>query len=156
MVSPSARVTIRAVQDSGAQRMGSNLALVPTQTRVEQNGEGQKCDVSSSPTRTFLCTLLISDVIEQQSLDVAIWGSADGESWGGKPLLMLPQRFYRGETRMILDVTLQPEVKFIRAAWVLNRWGRVAPVPRFVFGLTLEEISPLSRRRSQRSAAPAL
>jgi hypothetical protein len=132
--------------------MGSKLALVPPQTRVEQNGEGQKFEVSSSPTRTFLCTLLITDVIEQESLDVAIWGSADGENWGTKPLLMLPQRFYRGETRMVLDLTLQPEVKFIRAAWVLNRWGRVAPVPRFVFGLTIEEIPPLSRQRSQQAA----
>jgi hypothetical protein len=125
--------------------MGSKFALVPPQTRVEQNGEGEKFDVSSSPTRSFLCTLIITDVIEQESLDVAIWGSADGESWGQKPLLMLPQRFYCGETRMVLDLTMQPEIKFIRAGWRLNRWGRVAPVPRFVFGLTLEEIFPVSR-----------
>jgi len=133
--------------------MGSKFAMVPPQTPVDQNGEGQKFDVSSSPTRTFLCTLLITDVIEQESLDVAIWGSADGENWGGKPLLMLPQRFYRGETRMVLDLTMQPEVKFIRAAWVLNRWGRVAPLPRFVFGLAVEEISPLSRQGARQAAA---
>lgn len=133
--------------------MARTFALVPPQTRVEQNGAGQIFDVSSSPTRTFLCTLLIIDVIEQESLDVAVWGSADGENWGTKPLLMLPQRFYRGETRMVLDLTLQPEVKFIRAAWVLNRWGRVAPVPRFVFGLTLEEISAVSPRGVPQVAA---
>lgn len=133
--------------------MGLNLELVPPQTRVEQNGEGQRFDVSSSATRTFLCTLEITDVIEQQSLDAAIWGSADGENWGAKPLLMLPQRFYRGVTRLVLDLTLKPEVKFIRAAWVLNRWGRVAPVPRFVFGLALEEISSVSGKRAQRPAA---
>lgn len=133
--------------------MGTKLALVPPQTRVEQNGEGPKFDVSASPTRTFLCALAITDVIEQESLDAAIWGSTDGENWGHKPLLMLPQRFYRGETRMVLDLTLQPEVKFIRAAWVLNRWGRVAPVPRFVFGLTLEEISKVSGKGASRAAA---
>lgn len=133
--------------------MGLKHALVPPRTRVEQNGEGQRFDLSASATRTFLCTLEITDVIEQQSLDAAIWGSADGESWGQKPLLMLPQRFYRGQTRLVLDLTLQPEVKFIRAAWVLNRWGRVAPAPRFVFGLTLEEISAVSESRSDRGAA---
>lgn len=133
--------------------MGSKWSLVPPQTRVEQNGQGNKFDVSASPTRTFLCTLVITDVIEQESLDVAIWGSADGENWGAKPLLMLPQRFYRGETRMVLDLALQPEVKFIRAAWVLNRWGRVAPLPRFVFGLTMEEISAISRRGATQAAA---
>jgi hypothetical protein len=130
-----------------------NLELVPPQTRVEQNGEGQRFDVRSSATRTFLCKMEITDVIEQQSLDVAIWGSADGENWGAKPLLMLPQRFYRGVTRLVLDLTLNPDVKFIRAAWVLNRWGRVAPVPRFVFGLGLEEISSVSGKQSRRSAA---
>ncbi len=133
--------------------MGLQLTLVPAGTRVAQNGEGQPFDASSSATRTFLCTLQITDTIEQQSLDAAIWGSADGQNWGQKPLLMLPQRFYRGETRMVLDLTLVPEVKFIRAAWVLNRWGRVAPVPRFVFGLTLEEISPVSGKRAERGAA---
>jgi hypothetical protein len=133
--------------------MALKLALVPPQTRVEQNGDGQRFDVTGSATRTFLCTLEITDVIEQQSLDTAIWGSADGDNWGQKPLLMLPQRFYRGETRLVLDLTLQPEVKFIRAAWVLNRWGRVAPVPRFVFSLALEEISAVSGKRSDRAAA---
>jgi len=133
--------------------MALQLEMVPAQTRVEKNGEGQRFDISSSATRTFLCTLTITDVIEQQSLDVSVWGSGDGESWGTKPLLMLPQRFYRGETRLILDLTLLPEIKYIRAAWVLNRWGRVAPVPRFVFGLQLEEISAVSGHTTAQKAA---
>ncbi len=120
--------------------MGNVLALVPANTRVERNGEGERFEVSGSRTRTFLCTLEIAEVIEQESIDVAIWGSADGENWGQKPLLMLPQRFYRGRTRLLLDLTLKPEVKFIRARWQLNRWGRVAPTPMFVFGLALEEV----------------
>ena len=135
--------------------MGLQLTLIPPQTRVEKNGEGERFDVSASGTRTFLCTLQITDTIEQQSIDAAIWGSVDGETWGHKPLLMLPQRFYRGETRLVFDLTLLPDVKFIRAAWVLNRWGRVAPAPRFVIGLTLEEISAVSGKRSERGAAAA-
>jgi hypothetical protein len=92
--------------------MGMKLALVPKNTRVEANGEGQPFDISSSATRTFLCTLDIAEVIEQESLDVAIWGSADGKDWGQKPLLMLPQRFYRGETRLMLDVRYKTEIKY--------------------------------------------
>ena len=46
---------------------------------------------------------------------------------------------------MVLDVSLRPDIKFIRAKWELNRWGRVAPQPMFVAGLTLEEIPPMSR-----------
>ena len=133
--------------------MALQLEMVPTQTRVEKNGEGQRFDISASVTRTFLCALSISDVIEQQSLDVSVWGSADGEGWGTKPLLMLPQRFYRGDTRLILDLTLLPEIKYIRAAWVVNRWGRVASAPRFVFGLQLEEIPAVSGHKAVQKAA---
>ena len=126
--------------------MAMEFNLIPPRTRVEANGEGEKMDVSSSQTRTFLCTLLISDQIEQESIDVSIWGSEDGENWGTKPLLKLPQRFYRGETRAVLDLTLRPEVRFIRAKWELFRWGRVAPLPMFVVGLHLEQVAAMPRR----------
>ena len=116
------------------------LELIRARTRAESNGDGEKLDVSASRTRTFLCTLTITDQLEQESLDISIWGSADGENWGTKPLLKLPQRFYCGETKAILDLTPRTEVKFIRPRWELNRWGRVAPIPMFEFGLRLREI----------------
>ena len=125
------------------------LNLVPPDTRVTANGDGERFDISSSKTRTFLCTLDISQQIEQESLDVSIWVSEDGENWGTKPFLMLPQQFYRGRTRLLLDLTIRPEARFIRAHWEVNRWGRVAPTPMFVFSLTLEEVpssQPLAAR----------
>jgi hypothetical protein len=128
--------------------MGSlptTLSLIPRGSRLEANGDGAAFNISASATRTFLCRLTISEQIEQESLDVSIWGSADGETWSKKPLLMLPQQFYRGTTKMILDLSLRPETKFIRARWELFRWGRVAPTPMFVGGLELEEIPPMSR-----------
>ncbi len=126
--------------------MAMQFDLIPPGTRVEGNGDGEKYDLSGSATRTFLCTLEITDQIEQESLDVSIWGSEDGESWGTKPLLKLPQQFYRGETRAVLDVSLRPQVKFIRAKWELFRWGRVAPLPMFVMGLRLEEVAAMPGR----------
>ncbi len=121
------------------------LDLIPAGTRLEANGDGVALDISASATRTFLCRLTVTEQIEQESLDVSIWGSADGEIWTKKPLLKLPQQFYRGTTKMILDLSLRPETKFIRARWELNRWGRVAPTPMFVASLELEEIPPMSR-----------
>ncbi len=103
-------------------------------------------DVSGSQTRTFLCTLVITEQIEQESLDVSIWGSEDGENWGSKPILKLPQRFYRGETRAVLDLSLRPELRFIRAKWELFRWGRVAPLPMFVISLHLAEVAAMPRQ----------
>src|SRR5216683_3135584 len=121
------------------------LQLISRDSRLEANGDGATFEISTSATRTFLCRLTVSDQIEQESLDVSIWGSSDGETWTKKPLLKLPQQFYRGTTKLILDLSLRPEIKFIRARWELNRWGRVAPTPMFVAGLELEEIPPMSR-----------
>src|SRR5437016_12891736 len=123
--------------------MAMEFDLILFDTKVENNGEGEKVDVSASSTRTFFCVMVISDQIEQESIDVSIWGSADGENWGAHPFLKLPQRFYRGETRAVLEVALRADVKFIRAKWELNRWGRGAPTPMFRVGLHLREIPPM-------------
>jgi hypothetical protein len=125
--------------------MPEKLQLIPADTRMEASANGSSFNISESPTRTYLCQLTVSDQIEQESLDVSIWGSADGETWTKKPLLKLPQQFYRGTTKMILDLSLRPETKFIRARWDVSRWGRVAPTPMFVAGLELAEIPPMSR-----------
>ncbi len=129
--------------------MAVQFDLVPFGTRVTSKGEGPAQDVSGSATRTYLCTLEIIDQLEQESIDVSVWGSADGNEWGSKPLLKIPQSFYRGHIRQVLDLSLRPEVKFIRAGWELARWGRVAPTPMFVIGLRLEEVSAFAH------AAPA-
>lgn len=135
--------------------MPEPLALIPQNSRLEANADGASFDISASQTRTFLCLLTVTDQIEQESLDVSIYGSSDGENWTKKPLLKLPQQFYRGSTKMILDLSLRPEVKFIRARWELNRWGRGAPLPMFVAGLQLTEVPPMSRETPGRGVAAA-
>jgi len=125
--------------------MPMQLQLIPADTRMEASADGASFNISESATRTFLCRLTVTDQIEQESVDVSIWGSADGETWPKRPLLKLPQQFYRGTTKLVLDLSLRPEVKFIRARWDLNRWGRVAPTPMFVAGMDLVEVPPMSR-----------
>jgi hypothetical protein len=126
--------------------MAMEFDLIPQGTLVQANGHGEAVDIRTSATRTFFCAMHVSDQIEQESLDVSIWGSADGENWGTHPILKLPQQFYRGETRAALDLTFVPEVNYIRAGWDLNRWGRVAPMPMFVFGLHMNEIPAMPAR----------
>ena len=133
--------------------MAMEFDLIHFDTKVEENGEGEKIDVSAPSTRTFFCVMLITDQIEQESIDVSIWGSADGENWGTHPILKLPQRFYRGETRAVLELVLRPDVKFIRARWELNRWGRVAPLPMFRVGLHLQEVPAMPQQVSPASVA---
>jgi hypothetical protein len=133
--------------------MANEIILVPPGTRVEANGEGAAVDISGSATKTFLCLLEITDQIEQESLDVSIWGSADGQNWGAKPIIKLQQGFYRGEARMVLDLALRSEIKYIRPQWELNRWGRVAPLPMFVFSLRAVEIPAMPHSEAAKAMA---
>jgi len=121
------------------------LTLIAPNTKMEASGDGAPFDISASASRTFLCLLTVADQLEQESLDVSIYGSVDGSIWTPKPLLKMPQQFYRGHTKMVLDLSLRHEIKFIRAKWELNRWGRGAPLPMFVAGLDLSEVPTMSR-----------
>ena len=134
--------------------MSMELDLIPQGTLLNENGYSAAVPIGGNSTRTFFCIMEIIEQIEQESVDVSIWGSADGEKWAAHPILKLPQQFYRGETRAVLDLTFVPEVNFIRAGWELNRWGRVAPLPMFVLGLRIAEI-PAMPTRVQPSAASA-
>ena len=124
-------------------------------TCVTENGDGPAVDLSGSKTRTFLCVLTITEQREQESLDVSIFGTEDGQNWAAKPILKLPQQFYRGEARMVLDLTTRPEVKAIRAHWELNRWGRVAPLPMFAFGLHVTEVPAMTGSTQTKAATHA-
>ena len=135
--------------------MALKFSLIPANSKLEANGDGTAVEISSSETRTFFCSLTVSEQIEQESLDVSIWGSADGQEFGKKPLLKIPQQFYRGTTKMVLDLSLRAEVKFLRAKWEVNRWGRVAPTPMFLATLDLEEVAPMSRETPTRRAVLA-
>ena len=117
--------------------------LVPEIT-VEANGEGEPVHLAANALaenagKAFLLTLAITRILEQQSLDVSVWGSADGADWGAKPLSAFPQKFYHGVSQLLLDLRDKPEVKFLRAKWTVNRWGVGSPKPRFSFLLKMQE-----------------
>jgi hypothetical protein len=114
--------------------------LVPENTVVTAKGEGPGVDISGAANRVFLLILHITDIVEQESLDVSIQGSPDGTTWAGKPLATFPQKFYRGQHPLLLDLTQHPEVKFVRAHWEANRWGRGTETPMFRFQLSIKEV----------------
>jgi hypothetical protein len=114
--------------------------LVPERTVVNSKGDGPAVDVSRAHGRIFLLTLTISNIIEQESLDIGIFGSADGAMWDAKPVASFPQKFYREEVPLLLNLTTRPEVKFVRAHWEVFRWGRGSETPMFEFSLKLREV----------------
>ena len=129
--------------------------LVPEKTAVSAKGDGPAVDVSGAAGRVFLLTLEITKIIEQESLEVSIIGSADGATWGAKPVVSFPQKFYCGQTPLLLDLTAHPDVKFVKAHWEVARWGRGVETPMFEFGVRLKEI-PADVLREARAEAKAL
>jgi len=129
--------------------------LVAAKTVVSAKGDGPTVDVSGAGGRVFLVTLEITQIIEQESLEVSIHGSADGATWSAKTLAAFPQKFYRGQSPLLLDLTAHPEVKFVRAHWEVARWGRGTETPMFEFGVSLKEI-PADVLRDAAAEAKAL
>jgi hypothetical protein len=114
--------------------------LVPEKTIVNGKGDGPAVDISGAANRVFLLSLVITNIIEQESLDVSVYGSVDGAAWGTKPLATFPQKFYRGEHPLLLDLTSHAEIKFVRAHWEVGRWGRGEETPMFEFHVGLKEV----------------
>ncbi len=63
-----------------------------------------------------------------------------GRHGARNPLRHFPQKFYCGETPLLLDLTEHADVKFVRAHWEVARWGRGTETPMFEFGVTMKEV----------------
>lgn len=122
--------------------MNNEIILVPAKTVASAKGDGAAVDVGGASNRVFLVTLAITKIIEQQSLDVSIYGSGDGAAWDAKSLAAFRQEFYTGEYPLLLDLTAHPQVKFVRAHWEMARWGRGTETPMFEFGVSMREVPP--------------
>jgi hypothetical protein len=113
--------------------------LVPQNT-VNAKGDGSAVELSSASSHVFLLNLSITRIVEQEALDVSAFGSADGVTWSAKPLAAFPQKFYAGDHPLLLDLTGHSDVKFVRAHWEVNRWGRGTEVPMFEFSVSIKEV----------------
>ena len=129
--------------------------LVPSNTVVNAKGDSAALDVSHAASRVFLLTLNITNIVEQESLDVSIYASTDGTTWTAKPITIFPQKFYRAEHPLLLDLTGNKDAKFVRAHWEVNRWGRGSETPMFEFNLTIKEV-PADMLKEATAAANAL
>ena len=118
----------------------AEINLVPAGTTASAKGDGPAADVTGAHTPVFLVTLAITKIIEQESLDVSIYGSADGTTWSAKSIAAFPQKFYCEEVPLLLDLREHPDVKFVRAHWEMARWGRGVETPLFEFGVSMKEV----------------
>jgi len=126
--------------------------LVPEKTTVTAKGDSQPLDISQAASRVFLLTLSITSVVEQESIEVSVFTSADATTWDTKPVATLPQKFYPGEYPVLVDLAATPEAKFARAHWEVTRWGRGPNTPKFEIALRLREVPQDALREAQAEA----
>jgi len=113
--------------------------LLP-ETTIREAGASAELDLGRPQGTVILLTLGITRIIEQESLDVSIWGSVDGKEWGAKPLVSFPQKFYCGTYQILLDLTRHPDVRYVRVKWGAQRWGKGDNKPLFGFYVFAQEM----------------
>jgi hypothetical protein len=115
--------------------------LVPPDTAIETRGQGTAFELGALAGKQVLIVLRINEVMEQESLDISLWGSADGQDWGAKPLFSFAQKFYPGTAPAAVDLRQRAEIKFLQVRWDANRWGRGYPRPYFKFEVEIQELA---------------
>jgi len=106
---------------------------------ARSDGNGPEFELGPNRGKLLVLTLGITRIIEQESLDVSIWGSADGENWGLRPLAKFPPKFYCGIYSVLLNLAAQPDIGFVRVDWKMSRWSRGETTPMFGFYVYAEE-----------------
>jgi len=115
-------------------------SFILPETTIREAGTGPTVDLGESKGSLILVTLGITRIIEQESLDVSIWGSADNAEWGAKPLVAFPQKFYCGTYQILMDLHGQPDIRHLRAKYHAQRWGKGDPKPLFGAYLFAQEV----------------
>ena len=116
--------------------MVSNSLLPESIARADGTGPG--IDLGSKRGKLLVLTLGITRIIEQESLEVSVWGSSDGENWGSRPLASFPPKFYCGLYSILLNLGSRPDVRFVHVKWKMSRWIRGETPPLFGFYLYAE------------------
>jgi len=106
------------------------------ETAVREAGESAVFDCGDN-THALTLTLGITHAIEQESLELLIFDSADGERWKPMPLVCYTPKYYCGIYQMTVS---PPHERFLRAVWRAECWGKGA---RPYFGFYLRCTTPV-------------
>ncbi|HME11035.1 MAG TPA: hypothetical protein VKG25_28530 [Bryobacteraceae bacterium] len=127
--------------------------LVP-ENIASADGVGPVLELGADRETPIVLTLAIDRVVEQETLQVSIWGSADNQEWGPRPLTSFPPKSYCGIYSQLLNMARHKGVRYLRAEWKVSRWSNPASAPLFEFCLMAEE-SGLRLKRAVSSATRA-
>jgi len=112
------------------------------ETTVREAGTGPVVDLGETRGETLILTFGITRIIEQESIDLSVWGSADGADFGAKPLITFPQKFYCGTYQLLVDLSGHSDVRYLRVKWAVSRWGKGDPKPLFTIYVFAQAMRP--------------
>ncbi len=115
-----------------------SITLLP-ETIAQADGIGPTSDLGPAAGKLLVLTLEITRSVEQESLEVEVFGSTDGITWGDKPITALPQKYYCGMYSVLINLSRRPDIRFLRLAWKMKRWARADNMPLFAFSSYVEE-----------------
>lgn len=129
----------------------SELFLLP---ETESTHDGMGPVLTPDVHGECVVTLEITQAIANEGLQVAIWGSADGEHWGEKPLAEFPAKSYCGRYFLKLNLAEFPGARQLRAAWRMRSWAvNRDREPMFGFLIQLKEVNAAGSPLQTASAA---
>jgi hypothetical protein len=114
-----------------------NVLLPESIARTD--GTGPEIELGSKRGKLLVLTLGITRILEQESLEVTVLGSPDGEKWDSKPLAKFPPKFYCGLYSILLNLGSREDVRFLRVHWKMSRWSKRESMPMFGFYVYAEE-----------------
>ena len=114
------------------------LFLLP-ESVARQDGTGAALALETVRGKELLLTLGITRTIEQESLELSVWGSPDRERW--RLIETFPRKFYCGTYSLLLDLKRHADLRYLRAQWKMSRWGSAETIPLFGFHVRVEEPS---------------
>jgi hypothetical protein len=114
-----------------------NVLLPESIARAD--GTGPEFDLGSKRGKLLVLTLGITRILEQESLEIFVFGSPDGDQWDPRPLAKFPPKFYCGLYSILLNLGSRSEVKYLRVQWKMSRWSKREKMPMFGFYLFVEE-----------------
>ena len=87
-------------------------------------------DLGQNRGETLILTFGITRIIEQESIDLSIWGSADGTDWGAKPLKKLSEDEAVSIALRALDTAAESDT----STGGVDRSGKIYPLIKIVSG----------------------
>lgn len=114
------------------------ISLLPENVATT-DGIGPPIEISRANGKLLVLTLGITRILEQESLEVSVWGSSDGSNWGSKALAGFPPKSYCGYYSILLNLAARPEVRYLRVQWKMNRINKTLGTPMFAFYVDAEK-----------------